>query len=536
MMHRRTPSIRLSLILLVVSCILPVVIAAAVLIIHFYDHEQERLTNDAISRARAITSAVDRDIAVTQAALIGLSTSRPLASGDLAAFHAQARNTLHVLHAESIVLLDTTGTLLLSTARPFGQPIPQLAKTPLLKRVLATGQPGVSDLFIGPIVGHLIYTIAVPIRQDDIIRYSLNATVPPLQLMHLLTEQKLPDGWRVVITDSTGGIVARTHEIEKYLGKKVVPDLLRRINLTDEGAFTTATLDGIPVLTAYSRSSLTRWSVAIGIPTAELSLPLRTTLTWLIGTSCAALLIGMMLAWWLGGRISRSVTSLIQPALAVGSGNMPAIPRMYFKEAHVMGQALLSVASTLQQTQYDAQHDVLTGLANRALFRIVADQQLAICQRDDTGLAVLFLDLDGFKAINDTYGHATGDLLLRAVSGRIVAIVRESDIVARFGGDEFAIALMQTSVSQATAFGTRLIDALSQPYRLGEVSVRISASIGIAGYDDFAGSDTDNLLAQADKALYRAKALGKGRVCVARGTPISPKTEDINHSILHSGG
>lgn len=201
-----------------------------------------------------------------------------------------------------------------------------------------------------------------------------------------------------------------------------------------------------------------------------------------------------------------------------------------------MGQALLSVTSTLQQTQYDAQHDVLTGLANRALFRIVADQQLALCQRDDTDLTALFLDLDGFKAINDTHGHATGDLLLRAVSARIVAVVREADMVARFGGDEFAIVLLQTNVSQATAFGTRLIDALSQPYRLGEVSVRIAASIGIASYRDFAGSDSDTLLAQADKALYRAKALGKGRVCVASDISINPKTGAITLSILRSNG
>lgn len=121
MSYRSPPGIRFTLSALVAVCILPVVLVAALLIMNFYEREQKGLALEAISRARAITSAVDRDIAITQAGLPGLSTSSFLADGDFANFHAQARSTLHVMHVESIVLLDASGQLLLSTSRPYGR-------------------------------------------------------------------------------------------------------------------------------------------------------------------------------------------------------------------------------------------------------------------------------------------------------------------------------------------------------------------------------------------------------------------------------
>jgi diguanylate cyclase (GGDEF)-like protein len=162
-----------------------------------------------------------------------------------------------------------------------------------------------------------------------------------------------------------------------------------------------------------------------------------------------------------------------------------------------------------EEIAYLARHDALTGLPNRRLFNEQLAETLAHCKRGDS-VAVLCLDVDRFKSVNDTLGHPIGDQLLKAVAGRLRECVRETDLVARLGGDEFAI--VQIGVSQpteATALSTRLIDAISAPYELDghQAIVGMSVGIAIAPSD---GSDAAQLLKNADMALYRAKADGRG--------------------------
>ncbi|MGH7161734.1 MAG: putative bifunctional diguanylate cyclase/phosphodiesterase, partial [Acetobacteraceae bacterium] len=157
-----------------------------------------------------------------------------------------------------------------------------------------------------------------------------------------------------------------------------------------------------------------------------------------------------------------------------------------------------------------ARHDALTGLANRVLLRERLEEALARARRADP-CAVLFLDLDHFKCINDSQGHPTGDRLLRGIALRMRQIVRETDMIARLGGDEFAI--IQESIRQpadATALATRLVEELGRPFELDAQQVTIGVSIGIAVAPQD-GEDADTLLKNADIALYRAKAEGRGR-------------------------
>jgi diguanylate cyclase (GGDEF)-like protein/PAS domain S-box-containing protein len=163
--------------------------------------------------------------------------------------------------------------------------------------------------------------------------------------------------------------------------------------------------------------------------------------------------------------------------------------------------------------RFMAQHDTLTGLPNRAYFHDMICRELALCKRDGRSLAVFCLDLDRFKLVNDTLGHATGDLLLQQVAERMIATVRECDIVARIGGDEFI--LLQTAAAQPEAsaqLAERLIQTLSEPFDLHGSHVTIGASIGIA----LAPQDSTEpgaLVQDADVALYRAKANGRGGFC-----------------------
>lgn len=155
-----------------------------------------------------------------------------------------------------------------------------------------------------------------------------------------------------------------------------------------------------------------------------------------------------------------------------------------------------------------AHFDTLTGLPNRKLFMDRLAQALARARRDGTPLAVLFCDLDGFKRINDTLGHAQGDELLREVAARLQRRIRDGDTVARFGGDEYTIVLSQlTRAGDAALVARKLLGELTSPIQLGGMSMQVSASIGIAVWPRD-GDDQQALVRCADMAMYRAKALG----------------------------
>ena len=156
-----------------------------------------------------------------------------------------------------------------------------------------------------------------------------------------------------------------------------------------------------------------------------------------------------------------------------------------------------------------ALQDPLTGLANRRLLAERMAMALGHARRNASTMAVVYLDLDGFKQINNTLGHTAGDALLRMVAERLVATVREEDTVARLGGDEFVIALWHLDgPDDATTTAVRAIEAVSQPYDIEGHIVSITTSAGIAIYPVH-GEDADTLMKCADVALYEAKRAGK---------------------------
>ena len=156
-----------------------------------------------------------------------------------------------------------------------------------------------------------------------------------------------------------------------------------------------------------------------------------------------------------------------------------------------------------------AHFDKLTGLPNRALFLDRLQQAATRSKRERTRFALLFVDLDGFKAVNDGYGHDTGDALLQIVAQRLNECVRESDTVARMGGDEFTIILLNMlDARNASPIAEKIISSLSQPVVIGEHECHIGASIGISVFPDD-GDDVATVLSHADGAMYEVKRRGK---------------------------
>jgi diguanylate cyclase (GGDEF)-like protein len=174
-----------------------------------------------------------------------------------------------------------------------------------------------------------------------------------------------------------------------------------------------------------------------------------------------------------------------------------------------------------EKIRYLAFHDALTGLSNRVLF---ADRTLTGIQRakrENRQLAMIVLDLDGFKQVNDTYGHAVGDLLLIEVGRRLQGVLRAEDTLARFGGDEFTALLpMIDEPLDALTVAQKILAAIETPVVLATHQVQVSASIGISIYPAH-GEDYQALFAAADSAMYQVKVTGKAgfRIAAAMATP-----------------
>jgi diguanylate cyclase (GGDEF)-like protein len=180
-----------------------------------------------------------------------------------------------------------------------------------------------------------------------------------------------------------------------------------------------------------------------------------------------------------------------------------------------LAKALAASKAAEERLSFMAQHDVLTGLANRALFSDLFKQALAESKRYEQIMALMYLDLDNFKQINDSFGHGMGDLLLKEAAHRMMAAIRESDTVARIGGDEFVLLLRSVdSEDSALLVAEKIRLAMTQPFDLAGQQLHISASIGIALYPRH-GSNEVELAQKADSSMYRAKKNGRNNVQMA---------------------
>ena len=212
----------------------------------------------------------------------------------------------------------------------------------------------------------------------------------------------------------------------------------------------------------------------------------------------------------------------------------------HLNEVHVQIDGLFArLEAQKAELEKVALHDTLTGLPNRVLFRELTHSAVAGAQRDGARLALLFIDLDRFKAINDTWGHAAGDALLVAMAQRLCAAVRAADVVCRHSGDEFTILLRDASQwSEVAATADRLLKVIEQPVPLGTGEVIVSASIGVALFPDDA-VDHETLVQYADTAMYAAKNLGRARCSFFRNEfnanlLVSIQLEqELRHALAH---
>jgi diguanylate cyclase (GGDEF)-like protein/PAS domain S-box-containing protein len=751
------------------ACLLPGVIAAVVLFGHQYQVGRADFEKDTIRTARALVQTVDVQLIKAQLVAQALSTSSFLATQDFAGFHRRALELLQKADlGGNVVLTDKSGQQIVNTLRPFGESLPRHGDPEQVRRVFATGRTNISDLHIGGVSGRPVISVDVPVLSNGQVVYDLSVGILPEQLSDILSVQHLPPDWVVGVFDRTGTAAARTHAPEQFVGQKGSSELVQRMLAVPEGTVEIVTREGIPTLTFYSRSPTTNWSVAIGIPRQSLESERMRTVA-LLGLGIAILFgVGIGLAWYMGGRIARSVNALTAPAIALEAGEAVAASQVHFREADAVAQAMARTAQLLKQRtqalheslatlqereaelakaqriaqlgswhwdartdavegseelhrlsgravippfaeqmdtiypraawqqlnaaiqeavrtgigydlelparrgdgsamwvnarseavrnasgevvglrgtvqditerkqaqsaqrlaallfaniqdgavvtdpsgtilainpaftaitgyteaeilgqnmrrlqsgrhdadfyqqmwhtilttggwqgeiwnqrnngeiylerlsikavydqsgkvvnyigtssdltrlkhadhmEYQAHHDVLTGLPNRLLLVSLLEHALEASKRHHSQVAVLYFDLDHFKAVNDTLGHTAGDELLQKVALRLVAHVRDMDTLARLGGDEFVAVLEDVEGPEGAAKVAReFVRLLQQPFIMASgQEARIGGSVGIAMFPAD-GDSAEILLQHADAALYRAKAAGR---------------------------
>jgi diguanylate cyclase (GGDEF)-like protein/PAS domain S-box-containing protein len=447
----------------------------------------------------------------------------------------------------------------------------------------------------------------------------------------------LPEGTVTTLLDPQGIVLARSHNAEIWNGETLIGTRAVQQALKQrEGSFALLAEDTVPRLAGFATATRVPWMVYIGTPTEVALAPVDARLQERLAVSVVVLLSLLLVALYLGERISRPLRQLATDAQALGDGNLDhrsqvlaggetgvlaatlnqmaaeSESRLRRSEAHlrtiiesepdcvtvlgrngrvqeinaaglrtieatsltdvkdseiarlvapefrdtialmhqrviagetvnfdfeiiglrgtrrwmscvaaplpgedgeVIGQLAIARDITERKLSQDrieylATRDTLTGLPNRALLNDRLQQVLAAAHRDSKSLAVLFVDLDRFKIINDTLGHHAGDAMLRETAGRLTQCLRENDTVARQGGDEFIVLLPESDHAAAALVARKILSAITQPVAVDGHALTVQASIGIAIYPQD-GGDASALLRHADAAMYRAKDAGR---------------------------
>lgn len=341
------PTIAARLAWLVIACVLPGALIAAIFAVNHYLQEKARLGHETLATARALAAAVDRELAGLQSGLFALATSPYLGSGDLRAFHAQASEALWAMNAANIVLVDAQGRQLLNTLRPFGDPVAGRAPQQAL-RIFETGRPAVTDLFRGTVLQRPLVAINVPVRRDGTVSYVLGAAMLPDRLSRLLAEQHLPRGSVAAIIDREGKFVARSRGIDRYVGQDAPPALAAAMKDAREGILEAGTMEGVPVYGAFAPSNVSGWTVAVGIPREQLSGALRGSLLLLAAATGALLAVGLALAWAIARGIAGPIRALTIPARELALGRAVSVPELGLREADEVGSVLADTAARLR--------------------------------------------------------------------------------------------------------------------------------------------------------------------------------------------
>lgn len=454
---RHLPTLRQLLLLLALACVVPMAGLALGLIAYQYDRERKQTETDTIGTARALMAAVDDRFEGVERALQGLAGSPALAAADYARLQEEAIALQRAERVLNLVLLDAQGRQLMNTRVPAGAPLP-LESWPQMLKPMRSGRSAVIDLFRSPLTNQYQVGVGMPLG-NGAPRGALNANIDPGWLREVLMRQQMPSTWIAALLDSSGAIVARTHEHASFVGTRARPALVARIGEVAEDAVASTTVDGVPVISAFSRSARSGWSVVIGMPRRELSAPIVRSSALLLAGTAIVLGLTLWMAWQLARTLGAAVEALGSAVRATGHRARLQLPDPVFQEARQLGFALAHASASVE--------DALTArLRSEARLEAILDTATdAIVTADAQGRVVLFN-----RAAEQMFERHREMVLGQSVESLVPAAVREQHRHLREGTAE--------GVARSMAAG-RVIEGL----RSDGSTFRAEASISVAEDD-----------------------------------------------------
>ncbi|HEU4340232.1 MAG TPA: PAS domain S-box protein, partial [Candidatus Binatia bacterium] len=369
-------SLRTQLVLLVLAVVLPLLIFDAVMFWREIQLQRAAVERGMKDTARALSLALDREVGKLHAVLETLAASRYLDSGDFRSFYELALRAIEKRKGSRVVLIDRSGQQIINTLEPFGASLPNILKEgrkspeetkeglPLgspstVEKLLETGGPVTSDLFMGIVSQRPSLATSFPVIRDGNVAYGLSMVTLPENFTTLLLEQGLPAEWYAVIVDRNGTIISRNPDQERFVGRPVSPDLSRLLSQSDEGWSDSQTWDGVQVYSVFARSTLTGWSIAIGVPQAAINAAVNRS-TRIMGVGAAVLLfIALGTALLLGRRISAPISTLARSAEAIQRGERVEIETSGVKEISELHSAVLAAGEATREWAAERERAVI---------------------------------------------------------------------------------------------------------------------------------------------------------------------------------
>lgn len=517
-------SLRSWLVTLVLLALVPVFVFTVLTTLEMHRARQNAVMAELVQRAESTGHAVSERLGTAIGYLNALATSNAAVTENIPVLYAHAQRVAEMNPGiTGIALVNADRRMVFFTRRPLGEVLAKPRNTDTSDAVFATGQPAVSSLFTGPYSNKAVMSLGVPIHQGDKVAYTLLMVLTSDSFNQLLAQQKLPEDWVAVIVDQKGKILARTHAPERFVGQDVSTTLMAKLKAGTYGLGAGTTKDGIDVKTDIVPLQPWGWKMVVSVPSASLNQPLNRSLGMLVAAGGVFTVLGVMAAFALARRITRWVSALAAGTHALQRGDAVPALRSRIVELDDMAQSLKTadrrarqISAALSHTETrkqevvaelaNARRDGLTGLAGRSQFLAHSEVLLRSAPAGHQ-VAMLFIDLDNFKGVNDRYGHESGDHVLVRTAHALLSSSRQSDVVGRLGGDEFVVCLRAPDgvlAATAEALAARVIDAVAA------MDMGVGCSIGIA-YGSSTDTDIVGLLRSADEAMYASKRLVKRR-------------------------
>ena len=400
--------VRSYLVVLVLAALLPVVTFATIAVARLARYERATSEQGMRETARALSLAVDRELASMRATLLLLANSPILRSGDLEAFHRQCVDALS-LRGTWIILAEPSGRQLLNTLSPPRTALPWRDEADLLRQVGATGQPVVSDLIRGSVATRPIVTVSVPVFEGRRVRYVLSMAIEPEALKQILLEQQLPPQVIGAVYDRHGVVITRTLEPEKLVGTSAPARLVAAIASGPEGWVRERTMaDGDRSYIAFSRSKMAGWTVLLTEPVASFDATLWRSLWAVGGGGLLAILLAIGLATLVGARIAGSIAALSTAApVVLAEGRRFEVPSSPLREIDDLAASLESARQTMIRQSEEREH--LLAEAEEAVRRRAESLALVDTLMANAPVGLAFMDRAlRFTHVNQSFAAMDG--------------------------------------------------------------------------------------------------------------------------------